>query len=112
PGSGGWSQNDIFPMLNDDGTRKVVHLGGTVTLRWQMDNGDQDYLLLVPVGGVVAPAMLNIALQDGQVVITWEGGGTLESADAVTGPWAEVPGAASPYTTAPTDAAKFYRVVR
>jgi hypothetical protein len=37
--------------------------------------------------------------------------GTLEAADKVTGPWSEVPGAAAPSHTVPTDATRaFYRV--
>jgi predicted secreted protein len=109
PGSGGWSQNDIIPMLDETGAPVVVALSGETTLRWTMDNGDIDYLLLVPTGAAPAPS-LAIGLQDGQVVLTWEGGATRQGADAVTGPYEDIADATSPYTTAPTEAAKFYRL--
>jgi len=47
---------------------------------------------------------------DGSITIEWTGGGTLQAAGAVTGPWQDVPGAASPYTFKPTGAALFGRI--
>jgi hypothetical protein len=35
--------------------------------------------------------------------------GTLQSADVVTGPWSNVPGASSPFTVTPSAPEKFYR---
>jgi hypothetical protein len=52
---------------------------------------------------------LAIGLSGGQVQITFAGG-TLESASSVTGGWAAVSGATSPYRVAPQDAQRFYRV--
>jgi hypothetical protein len=43
-------------------------------------------------------------------VLEWIGGGVLEQADDVTGPWTTVTGAASPLTITATGAAKFYRL--
>jgi hypothetical protein len=43
------------------------------------------------------------------VVLTW-GTGTLQSATTVAGPYTNVAGATSPYTTAISGAQKFYRV--
>lgn len=62
-----------------------------------------DYMAETP------PPRLNIGLEAGNVVIGWEGEGTLQSADAVAGPYTDVAGASSPYSTAPAGAAKFYR---
>jgi hypothetical protein len=45
------------------------------------------------------------------VVVTWPGGGTLQSAPTVLGPWADIPAAISPYKDSaynPTN--KFYRL--
>ena len=45
------------------------------------------------------------------VVVTWPGGGTLQSAPTVLGPWADIPIAISPYKDSaynPTN--KFYRL--
>jgi hypothetical protein len=108
-GTGGWGTNALVPMTDADGNVKAVDLGGETTLRFVMDSGDFDYFFLVPTGAAPAPS-LGIALQDGQVVLTWEGDATLQSADVVTGPYADVAGATSPYTTAPDGAAKFYRL--
>ena len=44
------------------------------------------------------------------VIIRWSCAGTLQSADDLTGPWTDVPGAMSPYAVATSAARKFYRV--
>ncbi|MBX3747790.1 MAG: fibronectin type III domain-containing protein [Verrucomicrobiae bacterium] len=54
-------------------------------------------------------AIDSIALQGGNVVITYATG-TLQSAPAVTGPWTDVAGASSPYSTAPTGDGTYFRV--
>jgi hypothetical protein len=48
--------------------------------------------------------------QNGSMTIEWTGGGTLQSATAVTGPWQNVSGATSPYTFSPTQSALFGRI--
>jgi hypothetical protein len=52
----------------------------------------------------------SIVRQDGNVVITWSGGGMLQSADEVKGPWTDVASATSPLTLQPTATQKFYRL--
>ncbi len=52
---------------------------------------------------------LNIAPSGAGVVLTWAPG-TLQSATNVNGPYADVPGASSPYFTLPAGGQKFYRV--
>ena len=52
---------------------------------------------------------LTIAVSGSNVVLTWPAG-TLQQADNVAGPYSNVAGATSPYTTAPTGAQKFYRI--
>jgi hypothetical protein len=47
---------------------------------------------------------------DGTVTMEWTGGGTLQAAAAVTGPWADVTSAKSPYTFKPDQAATFGRI--
>ncbi len=51
-----------------------------------------------------------ISLAAGNVTIEWTGGGTLQRADAVTGPWTDVAGATSPSTVPPTGTGAFYRI--
>ncbi|MCL5098275.1 MAG: hypothetical protein M1608_12260 [Candidatus Omnitrophica bacterium] len=53
---------------------------------------------------------LSVALQAGNVVISWIGPGTLQSADEVTGPWSDVDGATSPVTITSLAGHKFYRL--
>jgi hypothetical protein len=59
-----------------------------------------------------APAGPELAITsaDGDVTIQWQGGGTLESAEAITGPWTPVPNATSPFTAEATGSARFFRV--
>jgi hypothetical protein len=46
----------------------------------------------------------------GQVQLQWVGGGTLQSATNVTGPWSDVSGAVSPFLQPTTNSAQFFRV--
>ncbi|MCP5520311.1 MAG: hypothetical protein H7A46_02030 [Verrucomicrobiales bacterium] len=50
--------------------------------------------------------------QDGSITIEWVGGGTLQAAPTVNGPWENVDGATSPFTFAPDGPALFGRLVR
>lgn len=59
----------------------------------------------VPTG-----ATMSIARSGADVVVSWTGSGTLQSADTVIGPWSDVSGAASPKTIAAPAGTKFYRV--
>jgi hypothetical protein len=66
---------------------------------------------VVPYVDVVDPVdpELQIALEAGNVVITWQAG-TLVSSPTITGTFAPVPGATSPYQVTPTAGTMFYRV--
>jgi hypothetical protein len=55
---------------------------------------------------------MTVTLAGGNVAVSWVGGGTLQQADAVVGPWSPVPAATSPYTVAPSGNGKFFRVAR
>jgi hypothetical protein len=59
--------------------------------------------------GEVQPE-LAISRSGNQITIAWSGPGTLESADNILGSWTPVAGATSPFTTAATGSAKFYRL--
>jgi hypothetical protein len=54
-------------------------------------------------------AALNIQSTNGNVMLTWPAG-TLQSAPALTGPYADMTGATNPYTLAPTAAQQFFRI--
>ena len=53
---------------------------------------------------------LSISRQGNTLTITWTGGGTVQAADDVAGPWADVTDSSNPYTPATSAAKKFYRV--
>jgi hypothetical protein len=57
----------------------------------------------------VTPPALGLVRTPTGITLTFEG--TLQSADAITGPWTDVAGS-SPLTVAPTAAVKFYRAKR
>ncbi len=62
--------------------------------------------------GVAPQITLTIQHSNGNISITWNGNGNLQSADSLAGPWSNVDGATSPYV-APADSQQhFYRVVR
>jgi hypothetical protein len=45
-----------------------------------------------------------------QLRLEWVGGGTLQTATDVLGPWSDILGATSPYLSPMTNAAQFFRV--
>jgi len=62
---------------------------------------------------VEAPKFTRIARNpDGSITIEWTGGGTLEAATSITGPWQAVTGAASPFKFAPTGSQQYGRIRR
>jgi hypothetical protein len=110
-GTGGWGANDLVAMTDAAGAVQKVALGGVQTVRFNQDSGDIDYLLFVPVG--VARPKLDIKLNaNGSITVSWEGGGMLQAAPTVLGPWVDVPTAASPYTFTPTEKMLFGRIKR
>ena len=65
---------------------------------------------LFNVAQTAGPAMLNIQLSGGNVILTWPTG-TLLQADAASGPYTAVPGhPASPFTLPANGTTKFFRV--
>ena len=75
-------------------------------------NGGPAAFVAIPASSTPPPA-LKLTLVSGASgwTITWSASSaTLQSATAVTGPWADVTGATSPTTLSATGAAKFYRL--
>jgi hypothetical protein len=68
-----------------------------------------DVAALAKLGGIIVRPTITITPSGQNVVITWPGGGTLQSASQITGPWNVVPGT-SPQTIPATGAAQFFRV--
>lgn len=63
----------------------------------------------IPVKPTEPPKFTGIKLADGSITIEWTGGGTLQSAAAVTGPWQNVTGA-SPLKVNPSERMLLYRL--
>ncbi|MCI0541375.1 MAG: hypothetical protein L0Z50_39760, partial [Verrucomicrobiales bacterium] len=103
---------EIFPLVNDDGSRATFTLGGKSTLRLTTIDGNNDTDFLIFQETTAAPPtggkFTSIKVTAGKVVIEFTGAG-LQSADAVTGPWSDVTGASSPYSADPTGTAKYFR---
>ncbi|MEW6158329.1 MAG: hypothetical protein AB1813_12915 [Verrucomicrobiota bacterium] len=110
PGSGGWGRNELVPMKDSSGAIAAVQMGGVQTVRFNMSSGDFDYLLFVPVESAL-PEFTVFRLQGGNLHLEWTGGGTLEAADAVTGPWNDT-AQTSPVDVPIDRAARFWRVKR
>lgn len=110
PGSGGWGRNELVPMKNASGSIVSVPMGGLQTIRFNLGSGDFDYLIFVPSAGA-APEFTKVTRNaNGSITLEWTGGGTLQAAPAVTGPWTDVAGASSPYNLMPSEAQAFARI--
>ncbi|HTL55945.1 MAG TPA: hypothetical protein VL361_09715 [Candidatus Limnocylindrales bacterium] len=111
PGTGGWGRNILFPMKDSSGAMAVVTLGGLQTVRANIAGGDFDYLVFVPTAP--GPPKITGATRTGNTVtITWTGGGVLESAPSLSGPWTSTNDSDGSYSEAATATIKFFRVHR
>ncbi len=63
-----------------------------------------------PLVAIAPPPILWSRLADGQIIIEWNGGGILQSADDLSGPWTDVTGATSPYSAPADTPQRLYRV--
>jgi hypothetical protein len=105
PTTGGWDMFTFVPLKTPDGQVARVHLQGQQTLRYTVEanGGDINYLMLCPT------RLLGIHRDAGNVVLQWTSG-ILQSAPSLNGPWSNVTGATSPYTT-PTSGMRLFRLV-
>ena len=103
---------ETFPLINDDGSRAIVTLGGKTTLRLTTidGNNDNDFLIFQEAAAVVPSVggkFTGIKVEANNVVIQFTGSG-VQSADSVAGPWTDVPGS-SPLTVPKGPIPKFYK---
>ena len=96
--------NKVIPGLRRDRDYTIDEKARSVSLT---DAGMTEVPFTPDTGGGGGDGQINsIVLSDGSVVIEFEG--TLKSASNVTGPYAPVAGATSPYSVAPDQSAQFY----
>jgi len=113
-GTGGWGVNRLVPLQNAGGQNVALDLGGVTTLRYSANNGDFDFLLLTPAP-TERPAFTKTTLNaNGTLTLEWSGGGALQAAPTINGPWAPIAGATSPFTFTPDPAVGqlYGRIVR
>ena len=81
---------------------------GTSSWYWAIDNWG---IYSVPTESAQpSPGVLSVGVSNGQVTISWTGGGTLQSASDLTGTWSNVPNAQNPLKVTPTGGQQFYRL--
>lgn len=113
PATGGWGNNALVPLRDTATTNNLVavNLSGQQTVRFNTTNGDFDFILFVPEG-VSRPQITSVTISGGNVTVVWTGGGTLEIAPAVTGPWTDTGDGDGSYTAPVQGAAAFGRIKR
>jgi hypothetical protein len=109
----------IYPMR-----LLAAQRSGAANLEWFMIQPDGARILLNDASNLDAtftfrarttnarPRLTVPALANGKVTLSWTGGGTLEEATTITGPWGPSPNQANPQEVSPSGQAKFYRVRR
>jgi hypothetical protein len=115
-GSGAWGSSVLVPLISPAGANAVVTFpGGPVTLRATARNGDFDWFVFVPTTEeppVDQPEFTGVQLNpDGSITVEWTGGGVLQSAPTINGPWEDVAGATSPFTFTPPVPNLFGRII-
>jgi hypothetical protein len=63
-----------------------------------------------PMTLLYQPDCITIARSGANTTLRWGSVGVLQSADLITGPWTDVPSAASPFVVTPSATKKFYRL--
>ncbi len=92
----------------------VLPLGtNTITAQYVGDAnfiGSTNTLSQIVNAIVLVPTNIFITLSGSNAVLTWGGGGSLQSSTDITTNWANVPSATSPYTNIATNAQQFFRL--
>lgn len=96
------AQND------DDGSGRKAQPGWSGRAHSEFTYGH--LTLMAPT--VTTPPKLAVGRSGAELTLSWDGGGTLESASNVTGPWTAVTGASSGYKVQAAAGSAFFRVRR
>jgi hypothetical protein len=109
---GGWGANALVPLKDATGEFVSLDLSGPATLRYTPSSGDWDYMLFIPDMGDRWDWFKFTNNGDGTMTLEWNGGGTIQAAISVLGPWVDVPGVCSPFTVILTERIMFLRLER
>lgn len=107
-GTGNYGSRFSDVTFDDLGIWRRVLTPQEVAAIFAAGQAGQD-LSTVVVSGPADAGTLGIARSGANVVLTWDSGATLQSADTVSGPWADET-APSPHQVTPAGAGKFYRL--
>jgi hypothetical protein len=115
--SGGWNTFITVPLLDQSGNIATVNLDGQTTVRLAIQPGnlDSNYLAFVPTESDPDPAnpvFSSFQLQGGNIILEWTGGGALQRASSILGPWEPVSNAATPASIPVTGPTSFFRILR
>jgi hypothetical protein len=106
-----FSPTGIFTTSNTRYFPAITVTGGSITGTFFSPPGTPGLISgMTIVTPLPAAPSLSIARQNNQVVISWTGTATLQSADSVLGPWTDIRGATSGQAIAPSAARMFYRL--
>ncbi len=94
----------VFTFLTDGAFLNVTPAGQALLV------GSIQWAIGMEPGAATGPQFIGTRLDAGAVVMEWTGGGTLQSAPSVTGPWSEATGASSPHRVTPGNPQQFYRI--
>jgi hypothetical protein len=103
---------ELYRVPLADNQKNVVFRfvqAGTSSWYWAIDNWG---VYSVPSLAVQPPGSLSIALSNGQLHISWTGGGVMQSAPDLSGTWTNVPNASNPMLVTPTGSRLFYRLAQ
>ena len=121
-GLGGINQNTVYHDQNRsvangdyfDGVLDELAIYNKVLPASRVQVHYNQGLIPVPIEGVGQEIRVTaIRISGGNLSIEWSGGGVLQSAESVTGPYSPIAGSTSPFTEAvAAGKSKFYRVLR
>jgi hypothetical protein len=115
PSTGGWGNNALVPLKESAEATSILALAlsGEQTLRFTSFNGDYDFLLFVPASDIVEQPVISVViLPNGNIQVSWTGGGQLQVSDRVDGGYTTVPGPTSPFEWAPDADIRFIRIIQ
>lgn len=107
-GTGTYGPRFTDVTFDDLGIWRRVLTAQEVVGIYEAGQGGKD-LSTVVISGPTDAGTLRIAFSAGKVVLTWDSGATLQSAETIIGGWTDLPGN-SPVSIDPTAGAKFYRL--